>query len=100
MKKAVYALMLWLAALPVFADEAAVVVPQVDADPTALIVFAVVFIGMIAGFAGYIWMKERAKRGAIRKSGSCPMTFMSICVLMAWNSAPWHRWHRILPIAH
>lgn len=66
MKKAVYALMLWLAALPVFADEAVAVAPQVDADPTALIVFAVVFIGMIAGFAGYIWLKERAKRGATK----------------------------------
>jgi len=61
MKKTVFALMLWLAALPAFADEAVVVAPQVDTDPTALIVFAVLFIGMIAGFAGYIWMKERAK---------------------------------------
>ncbi len=66
MKKAVYALMLSLAALPALADEAAVVVPQVDADPTALILFAVVFVGMIAGFAGYIWLKERAKRGATK----------------------------------
>ncbi|MEN9783614.1 MAG: hypothetical protein RJA24_957 [Pseudomonadota bacterium] len=66
MKKAVYAVMLWLAALPVLADEAVVVVPQGDADPTALIVFAVLFIGMIAGFAGYIWMKERAKLRATK----------------------------------
>lgn len=66
MKKAVYALMLSLAALPALADEAAVVAPQVDADPTALILFAVVFVGMIAGFAGYIWMKERAKKSAAK----------------------------------
>ena len=66
MKKAVYAVMLWPVALPAFADETVVVAPQVDADPTALIVFAVLFIGMIAGFAGYIWMKERAKNSAAK----------------------------------
>lgn len=66
MKKAVSALMLFLAALPVFAEEAAVVARQVDADPTALIVFAVIFVGMIGGFAGYIWMKERAKKSAVK----------------------------------
>lgn len=67
MKKTMYLLMLWMAALPALADEAAVVAPpQIDADPTALILFAVVFVGMIAGFAGYIWMKERAKKGTAK----------------------------------
>jgi uncharacterized membrane protein len=65
MKKAVYALML-LAALPVMAEEAVAVVPQADSDPTALILFAVVFVGMIAGFVAYIWMKERAKNSAAK----------------------------------
>lgn len=51
-----------LMALPVFADEAPpVAAPPVDADPTALILFAVLFVAMIGGFAGYIWLKERAK---------------------------------------
>lgn len=50
-----------LIALPVFADEAPVAAPPVDADPTALILFAVLLVAMIGGFAAYIWLKERAK---------------------------------------
>jgi hypothetical protein len=65
MKKAVYTMML-LAALPAMADEAVVVVPQADADPTALILFAVGFVGMIAGFVAYIWKKERARNSAAK----------------------------------
>jgi|LNFM01.1.fsa_nt_gb hypothetical protein len=52
-----------LMALPAFADDAPpVAAPPVDADPTALILFAVLFVAMIGGFAGYIWLKERAKK--------------------------------------
>lgn len=40
----------------------AAVAPQVDADPTGLILFALVFVGMIGGFAGYIWMKDRGNK--------------------------------------
>ena len=65
MKKAVYTMML-LASLPAMADEAVVVVPQADADPTALILFAVGFVGMIAGFVAYIWKKERARNSAAK----------------------------------
>lgn len=62
-KLASLALSLFLA-VPAFADEAIVAPPpQVDADPTALIVFALLMVGMIGGFAGYIWLKER-KRNA------------------------------------
>lgn len=43
------------------ADEAPLPPPVVDADPTALILFAVVFVGMIGGFGAYIWWKERAR---------------------------------------
>lgn len=51
-----------LAAMPVLADEAqAVVAAPLDADPTGLILFALVFVGMIGGFAFYIWSKERKK---------------------------------------
>jgi hypothetical protein len=44
------------------ANEAApVAAPPVDADPTGLIIFALIFVGMIGGFAWYIFVKERAK---------------------------------------
>ncbi len=51
----------FLLACPAFADEAPLPPPAVDADPTALILFAVVFVGMIGGFGAYIWWKERAR---------------------------------------
>jgi hypothetical protein len=51
-----------LMALPVFAQDAPpVAAPPVDADPTGLILFALVLVGMIGGFAWYIVVKERAK---------------------------------------
>lgn len=56
-----------LMTLPAFADDAPpVAAPPVDADPTALILFALLFVGMIGGFAGYIWLKERAKARAAK----------------------------------
>ncbi len=64
MKKIVAGITLMLMTLPALADETTVIPPpQVDADPTGLILFALVFVGMIGGFAWYIWMKERAKKG-------------------------------------
>ena len=48
------------------AEEAVAVVPQADSDPTALILFAVGFVGMIAGFVAYIWKKERARNSAAK----------------------------------
>jgi uncharacterized membrane-anchored protein len=60
MKKIVSGIALSLVSLLAFAnDEVVAVAPQVEADPTGLIVFAVVFVGMIGGFAWYIWMKDR-----------------------------------------
>jgi len=51
-----------LAAKQVLADEApAVVAAPLDADPTGLIVFALVFVGMIGGFVYFIWNEERKK---------------------------------------
>jgi hypothetical protein len=65
MKKFVSGLMLSLLALPALAEDAAVVPPpQLDANPMGLILFALVFVGMIGGFAAYIWMKERNKKSA------------------------------------
>jgi len=43
-------------------DAPMVVAPQVDADPTGMIVFAVVLVGMIGGYVAYIWVKERDRK--------------------------------------
>ena len=54
-----------LLTIPAFADDAQpVALPPVDADPTGLIVFALIFVGMIGGFVWYIAVKERAKAKA------------------------------------
>jgi len=60
-----------LMAMPALADDASpVAAPPVDADPTALILFALLFVAMIGGFAGYIWLKERArKEGGVKRPG-------------------------------
>ncbi len=51
--------------LQALAEDAIVpVVPQVDSDPTAMIIFAVLFVGLIAGYAYVIWRKERKKKDA------------------------------------
>lgn len=53
--------MMILAALPVLADEAVVAaVPRGDTDPTALIVSAALFFGMIIGFLMYVFRKGNA----------------------------------------
>lgn len=64
MKNKIAGLLLLLLAYPVLANEDVVTVqaPPVDADPTGLIVFAVLFVAMIGGFAGYIWLQERKKK--------------------------------------
>lgn len=50
--------MMFLASLPALADEAVVAaVPRSDTDPTALIVSAVLFFGMIIGFVVYVFRK-------------------------------------------
>ncbi len=68
MKKLISGMMLLLTSLTSLADEAVVAaVPQIDADPTAMILFAVVFVAMIGGFAGYIWLKERAKNDSTKR---------------------------------
>lgn len=63
MSKHVSGLLMLLAALPVWADEAAVTaVPRAETDPTALIVSAVLFFGMIGAFVGYLWWKDQASK--------------------------------------
>lgn len=62
MNKIVSGIALSLMPLLALADEAPVVVPQVEASATGLILFAIIFVGMIGGFAGYIWMKEKARK--------------------------------------
>lgn len=63
MKKFISGIGLWLAAWPVLAQQAAEVpIPSAaDASPVAMIVFIVIFVAMIGGFLGYIWMKGRSK---------------------------------------
>ena len=51
-------MVLSLMSLPALADEAVVAaVPRGDTDPTALIVSALLFFGMIIGFLAYVFRK-------------------------------------------
>ncbi len=59
MKRQFYGIAMMLAALPALAEEAAPP-PRIEADPTALIVSAVLFVGMIGGFFFYVWWKDKA----------------------------------------
>lgn len=61
MKKMISGIGMWLAALPVLAQEAAEVpIPSAaDASPVAMIVFVVAFVAMIGGFFGYMWLQGR-----------------------------------------
>lgn len=64
MKKTISGISLLLAALPVWAQEAAEVpIPSAaDASPVAMIVFAVLFVVLIAGFFGYMWLQARKEQ--------------------------------------
>lgn len=65
MKKLVSGIMMCLMSLPALAvddESAAVVVPQVDADPTGMIVFAVVLVGIIAYYGYVIWRAEQKRK--------------------------------------
>ncbi len=64
MKKTASAITLFLMPLSAFAvdDEAAAVVPQVEADPTGMIVFAAVLVGIIGYYAYVIWRAEQKRR--------------------------------------
>jgi hypothetical protein len=59
MKKTISGISLLLATLPVWAQEAAEVpIPSAaDASPVAMIVFVVLFIVLIGGFFGYMWLQ-------------------------------------------
>ncbi len=62
MKKIVSGMTLLPLALPALADEAIQMAPKVDADPTAMIICAVLLVGMIGGFFVYLGWKDRATR--------------------------------------
>ena len=63
MKKIFSGITLSLLTLQALADEAIVpAVPQVDSDPTAMIIFAVLFVGLIGAYAFVIWRSERKKK--------------------------------------
>lgn len=63
MKKIVSAMLLSVMALPALAEDAIHAVPKVEADPTALIIFAVLLVGMFGGFFAYIAWKDRRDQG-------------------------------------
>lgn len=60
-QKLLSVLLLSLAALPALAVDAPAVRPQVDTDPTALIVSAVLLFGMIGWFFWYVFLRDRSK---------------------------------------
>ncbi len=64
MKKLIAGIPLLLISLSAIADDEAVrgTAPQVDADPTGLIAFAVVFVGLIGYYAYVIWKAEQKKK--------------------------------------
>ncbi len=68
MYKIISGITLLLMALPALADNEAVTaaVPRVDADPTGMILFALVFVGMIGAYAYVIWKSERKKKDLIK----------------------------------
>jgi hypothetical protein len=50
-------------------DEAAPPPPPVDASPWGMIIFGIIFFGMIIGFIAYVWWKERErKQGSSQQS--------------------------------
>lgn len=63
MKKIVSGMLLSLVMLPALAEDAIHAAPKIDADPTALIICAVLLVGMFGGFFAYIAWKDRRDQG-------------------------------------
>ena len=63
MKKIVSGIPLLLMSLPALAEEAMHAAPKVETDPTALIICAVLLVGMFGGFFAYIAWKDRRDQG-------------------------------------
>lgn len=59
MRKIISGVLLSMMTLPALADEVIHAAPKVDADPTALIVCAVLLVGLFGGFFAYIVWKDR-----------------------------------------
>ncbi len=63
MKKMLSGITMLVLSLPAFADEAVVAaVPKVEADPTAMIVFAALFVALIGGFLYYLSKNDAADK--------------------------------------
>lgn len=45
-----------------YALEETAKIPATSTDPTAMIVFAVLFVGVIAGFIFYLWRNEQKRK--------------------------------------
>ena len=63
MNKIVSGMLLFLLTLPVLAEEAVQAVPRVETNPAALIICAVLFVGMIGGFFAWIVWKDCQDQG-------------------------------------
>lgn len=59
MKKLMSGATMFLLSGLALAAEPVVVPMPADANPTALILFALGMVGMIGGFVGYLWLKDR-----------------------------------------
>ncbi|MGQ0522724.1 MAG: hypothetical protein ACT4P8_03560 [Betaproteobacteria bacterium] len=59
-----------LALIPflVLAAEVEAPPPPADASPWGMIIFGLIFFGMIGGFGLFIWMKERTRRQDVNRS--------------------------------
>jgi F0F1-type ATP synthase assembly protein I len=62
MSKFVSAFVLSVLSFLAYAADVAEPPPPIDASPWPMIVFALLFVGMIVGFFVYIWMKERNEK--------------------------------------
>ena len=63
MNKMLSGITLLMLSLHAFADQPAVAaVPRVEADPTAMIVFAALFVALIGGFLYYLSKKDAADK--------------------------------------
>jgi fluoride ion exporter CrcB/FEX len=64
MKKIISGVLMSLMTLPALAEEAMHAAPRVEADPTALIICAILLVGLFGGFFGYIiWRDRRDQEG-------------------------------------
>lgn len=62
MTKLFFSVFLNLMALLAHAAESTEIVPEPEASYWPMIVFAIIFVGMVGGFSLYVWFKERERK--------------------------------------